>query len=85
MRKRISSRRAGSCPTRYDFIARKTASADSPPPPISPSPIDAVIGLDLDDGAHEPAPVAAVRVAQRRFQRNRDGCGADVYDLHFGS
>src|ERR1035438_6457408 len=42
MRKRISSNRAGSCPTRYCFIARKTASADSPPPPISPSPISPV-------------------------------------------
>src|SRR5215510_10980902 len=39
MRKRISSSRAGSRPIRYDFIARKTASADSPPPPISPRPI----------------------------------------------
>ncbi len=39
MRKRISSSRAGSCPTRYCFIARNVASADSPPPPISPSPI----------------------------------------------
>ena len=36
---RISSRRAGSCPTRYAFIARNTCSADSPPPPISPSPM----------------------------------------------
>ena len=37
-RKRISSRRAGSCPTRYPFSAPNAASADSPPPPISPRP-----------------------------------------------
>ena len=63
-------------------MARNTASADSPPPPISPSPIEPVVGLDLDDGAHEASPVAAVRVAQRRFQGNRHGGGADVYDFH---
>ena len=54
----------------------------SPPPPISPSPINAFVGLDFDDGADEPPPMAPVGVAQRRFERNGDRGGADVGDLH---
>ena len=38
----------------------------------------AVVGLDFDDGADEAAPVAAIGVAQRRFQRDGDGGGPDV-------
>jgi hypothetical protein len=82
MRKRISSRRAGSCPTRYDFSARNTASADSPPPPISPRPNQPVVGFHFHDGSHEAAPVAAVGVAQRRLQRDRHRGGSNVADLH---
>ena len=63
-------------------MARKTASALSPPPPISPRPVEAVIGLDLDDGADEAAPVAAVGVAQRRLERDRDGGGPNIGDFH---
>ena len=43
---------------------------------------EAVVGFDFDDGADEAAPVAAVGVAQRRFQRDGDGGGADVGDAH---
>src|SRR6186997_2195966 len=35
---RISSRRVGSCPTRYGLRPWKAATALSPPPPISPRP-----------------------------------------------
>src|SRR5512147_3040995 len=38
MRNRISSRRAGSRPTRYGFRPWNAAVALSPPPPISPRP-----------------------------------------------
>src|SRR5204863_8172349 len=38
MTNRISSRRVGSCPTRYGFRPWNAATALSPPPPISPSP-----------------------------------------------
>ncbi len=38
----------------------------------------AVIGFHFDDGADEAAPVAAIGVAQRGFQRHRDGGGPDV-------
>ena len=41
-----------------------------------------LVGLDLDDRAHEAAPVAAVRVAQRRLERDADGCRLDRGDLH---
>ena len=43
---------------------------------------EAVIGFDFDDGADEAAPVAAVGVAQRGFERDGDGGGADVGDFH---
>ena len=47
----------------------------------------AVRGLDLDDRAHEAAPVGAVAVQQRRFERNGDGRGANRGDRggHGGS
>jgi hypothetical protein len=50
-----------------------------------PQPDEAVVGLDLDDRAHEPAPVGAVRVPERRLERHRDGGRPDVDDLHSGS
>ena len=40
------------------------------------------VGLDLDDGADEASPVAAVGVPQRRLERHGDGRGPDVGDLH---
>ncbi len=40
------------------------------------------IGLDLDDGANESAPVAAVGMAKRRFEGHGDSRGADVGDPH---
>ncbi len=42
----------------------------------------AVIGFHFDNGADKAAPVAAIGMAQRGFQRNRDRGGADVADLH---
>ena len=39
-------------------------------------PDEAVVGLDLDDGANEAAPVRAVAVAQRRLERDGDRRGA---------
>jgi len=53
-----------------------TASAHLPEPHVP------VVGLDLDDGANETPPVAAVRVAERSVERNGDGRGPDVDDLH---
>jgi hypothetical protein len=41
-----------------------------------------VIGLHFHDGAHEAAPMAAIGMAQRRFQRNRHRGGSNVADLH---
>ena len=41
-----------------------------------------VIRLHFHDGPHEAAPVAAIGVAQRRFQRNRHRGGANVANLH---
>ena len=41
-----------------------------------------LVGLDLDDGADEAPPVAAVGVPERRLQRDGDGRGSDVGDLH---
>jgi len=43
---------------------------------------DAFVGLDLDDGADEPPPVAAVGVPQRCFEWDGDGRRLDVGDLH---
>ena len=45
---------------------------------------DAFIGLDLDDGADESAPVTSVRMSERRLERDSHGRRADVYDLHAG-
>ena len=45
-------------------------------------PDEPFVGLDLDDGADEAPPMAAVRVAQRRLERHGDGGGPDVGDLH---
>ena len=41
-----------------------------------------VIGLDFDDRAHEPAPVAPVGVTERRGERHADGGSPDIDDLH---
>ena len=41
-------------------------------------------GLDLDQRAHEAAPVRAVGVQQRRLERDGDGGRADVGDLEAG-
>ena len=43
---------------------------------------EAVVGLDLDDRADESAPMAAVRVPQRRLEWHGHGCRADVGNLH---
>ena len=42
----------------------------------------ALVGLDLDDRPHEPPPVAAVGMPQRRLQRHRHARRPDVGDLH---
>ena len=82
MRKRISSSRAGIVADEIRLqraergLGRLAAAAHLA------QPDQAVVGLDLDDGADEPPPVAAVRVAQRRLERNGDGGRADVGDLH---
>jgi hypothetical protein len=39
-----------------------------------------LIGLDLDDGAHEVAPVAAIGVPQRSLQRHGHRGGAQIGD-----
>ena len=44
---------------------------------------EALVGIDLDDGADEAAPMRAVRVAERRLERDRDGGGPEVGDLHW--
>src|SRR5439155_9834087 len=44
-------------------------------------PDQTVVGLDLDDRAHEPAPVRAVRVPERRFQWDRHRRRAQILDL----
>ena len=43
---------------------------------------EAGVGLDLDDGSHEAAPVTAVRVTQRRLERHGDGSRANVANPH---
>ena len=43
---------------------------------------DPFVGLDLDDRAYEPPPVAPVRVSKGRLQGHRHGRGANVSDLH---
>ena len=43
---------------------------------------EAAVAFDLDDRAHESAPMAAVRMAQRRFERNRDRRRPHVGDFH---
>ena len=55
-------------PQRLDGQLRALASAAH-----LAEPDDAALGLELDDGAHEAAPVGARGVAQRRFQRHADG------------
>ena len=45
-------------------------------------PYQSRVGLDLNDRANESAPVAAVRVAQWRFQRHSYRGRPNVYDLH---
>ena len=42
----------------------------------------AVVRLHFDDGADEAAPVAAVGMAQRGFQRHRHRGGANIPDFH---
>jgi hypothetical protein len=49
-------------------MARKTASADSPPPPISPRPDEALIRFDLDDGPDESTTTDTIGVAQGSLQ-----------------
>src|SRR5690606_19417338 len=44
-----------------------------------------LIGLHLDDSTYETSPVAAVRMAQRRFERDRNGCGPDISYMHGGN
>src|SRR5581483_8157478 len=46
---------------------------------------DALVGVHLDDGAHETPPVAAVGMAQRRLQRHRDRGRPNIGDLHFST
>ncbi len=41
---------------------------------------DAHIGFHLDDGTHEPPPMCAVGMTQRRLQRNGDGGRANIGD-----
>ncbi len=43
---------------------------------------EAAVGFDLDDGAHEAAPMTPVGVTQGRLERNGDWCGPNVGDLH---
>ena len=43
---------------------------------------EARVGLDLDDRAHEAAPVTPVRMAEGCFEGNRDRRRANVGDLH---
>ena len=79
---RISSRRAGVVADeirlhRAEHRLGRLAAAAHLAQPDEP-----VVGLHLDDRADEPAPVAAVGVAQRRFERHRHRGGADVDDLH---
>src|SRR5262249_29997755 len=42
----------------------------------------AFVGFDFDDSANETSPVAAVRMPERRFQRDSYGCCSNVCDLH---
>ena len=44
-------------------------------------PDEPVVGLDLDDRAHEAAPVAAVRMTQRRLERHRHRRRAHISDF----
>src|SRR5207248_2189191 len=48
-------------------------------------PDEPVLGLELHDRADEAAPVRAVRMPQRRLERDGHGGRADVGDLHLGS
>ena len=43
---------------------------------------DAGVGVDFDDCAYESAPMRTARVAQRRFQRNRDCRRTDCGDAN---
>ena len=45
-------------------------------------PDETVVGLHLDDGAHEATPVAPVRVAKGRSEGDTDRRSPDVDDLH---
>ena len=43
---------------------------------------ESVVGFNFDDGSNEASPVHAVGMTQWSFQRNGDGCRADVGDFH---
>jgi hypothetical protein len=43
---------------------------------------EAAVAFDLHDRAHEPSPVTAVGVAQRRLERHGHGRRANVGDFH---
>ena len=43
---------------------------------------ESVVGFNFDNGSNEASPVDAVRMTQRRFKRNRNGCSANVFNLH---
>ena len=66
---------AASC-ARNDGLGRFAAAAHLA------EPDQPVVGFDFDDGADEAPPVAAVGMPQRRFERDGDGRGPNVGDLH---
>ena len=77
MRKRISSNRAGSCPTRYCFIAHDRIREELA---VQPG-----VRLDFDNSPDEAAPVAPIGVAQGSFQGDRNRGRPNVRDPHFVS
>ena len=82
MRNRISSRRAGSWPTRYGLHRAEDGFGGFPAAAHFAQPDQAVVGLHFDDRAHKAAPMAAIGVAQGRFQRDGDRGRPDIPDLH---
>ena len=45
---------------------------------------ETLVRLYLDDRANEPTPVGSVRMPERRSERDRHGCRANIGDLHVG-
>ena len=82
IRNRISSRRAGSRPSRYDLKSLNGLDGALAAAAHLAEPDQTLVGLDFYDRANEATPMAAVGVPQRCLERHGDGRGADVGDLH---